>query len=90
MRVKLSVCDFCGACCEDDGMDWVCTGDPDARHKAFTMRHAEFIEAGELERQVAAFLDSMEGEELVQTPGGPFYLEGLRASYQRAQWSSSE
>lgn len=90
MRVKLSVCDFCGASCEDDGVDWVCAGDPDARHKAQTMRHAEFIEAAGLERQVAALLDSMEGAELIDTPAGPFYLDALRDSYRRAQWSTTE
>lgn len=87
MRVKLSVCDACGACMEDDGFDYLCTGDPNARHVRKTMRHAEFVEAGDLERQVAALLDSLEGVDQIPTADGPFFLEGLRVAYQGVQWS---
>lgn len=87
MRVKLSVCDECGASLEDDGFDWVCTGDGESRHRRKPMRHAEFIEAGDLERQLGALLDTFDGIEALATPTGPFYLAPLRKSYSEAQWS---
>jgi hypothetical protein len=89
MRVKLCVCDVCGASMEDDGFDWFCTGEPGAAHRRAPMRHAEFVEAGDLERQLAALLDALEGEEEIRTPAGPFFLEGLRRAYEEAQWSSA-
>lgn len=89
MRVKLSVCDECGACMEDDGFDWICTGTGEGipKHTRTKMRHAEFVEAGDLERRLAALLDALEGLDSVQTPQGPFYLGPLRRSYQEEQWS---
>lgn len=86
MRVKLRVCDLCKAAIEDDGADWTCTGDVDERHKKADMRPAEFVEAGDLERQVAALLDQLEGAAEIPTPTGPFFLEALRLAYQEAQW----
>lgn len=83
MRVKLVVCDVCHRCMEDDGADWLCTGDDDDRHKRTTMRHAEFVEAGE---QLDALLDSLTGVDAIETPSGPFALDALREAYDAAQW----
>lgn len=89
MRAKLSICDTCGRSKEDDGFEWFCTGDPGDRHVRRQMRSAEFIEAGDLEIQLAALLDALDDEDIVVTPKGSFDLDALRAAYAERQWSPS-